>query len=531
MFRTLFPVALTLISLLAFSPAGADDLSSNPEHILDTPAGPQHFIVHRQTNSNGEIEAQIEHEESRKLIPGQTSAIVLYGRDLDGDGKIDAWFYTDESGMVVASDTSDSQDDEWTQASQIILRQNEYKNRWVLGILTDAILSNFTLTVGRSDSYERDLFQQELDARDLEVRVARLAKEDPKNPDLLKYDILLSDTWDQISQDIGSKLIKDRFIDAGIDAGETLALFGISKGLGSLIQWQFPKLLASAPGVWASGLYDALNTQVREHAAQAVEALSQKAADFGLDSEKIAQLKETIRWPAIAGAEQSIRVALTERLPAMIQGLNERGKIASLLAKTLSPVKAGVHEAIHWSKYIAATQLVQLGIETYKRKDDLFSHNPILVKQSRNDLIHDVGFATIDTFAQTGVAAADSNVPRRMVIAGVVALVNSKAVNFFANNKVSDPGRTTLDVGWEMTVSNVETQIDVTALQRFEKMATDTDNPKLELIGYAIALSDDAVGSYWYEKESSKYYVDKAAGTPMFKWIPSWIPIFGEKQE
>jgi hypothetical protein len=519
-------IYLSLLCFIGASSAYSD--GGSQDHVLNTPLGPQHFTVHRGTNLNGELEVQIEHEESRKFVPGKTSNTVIYGRDLDNDGKIDAWFYVDDNGFIESADTLGSSDDEWTQAASVILKHKEYQNRWLTQVLLNRILSHLTITVAQSNEAVINLVEQEINAQDLDVRVARLAKLNPKNPDLGFYYLLSSDTWADISEE-AAHIRKTQFIDEAVDEALLAGGWVLGKGISALSDFLLPKFLSSAPGMWAADVFDGLRKSIAERAALAGKTLFEKAQDLGWDSDRLEAFKETIRWPAIVGAEQGIKRVLTEQLPAVVKGLNERSKIAAILAKAFTPVKAAGAAAIHWSKYIAATETAQLGVEAYNRRDELFSHDPIISSKSRKELIQDMGFGAVEAFTQTGVAAADPNVKRRMVIAAFVSLGDSKVVNYFVNDKNPDPGRNTLDVGWEIIPANIETQIDVTALNGFEKMALKTDNPKLVLVGYAIALTDDAIGSYAYEKASARYYKDKAAGTPMFHWLPSWIPVFGQK--
>ena len=54
-----------------------------------------------------------------------------------------------------------------------------------------------------------------------------------------------------------------------------------------------------------------------------------------------------------------------------------------------------------------------------------------------------------------------------------------------------------------MFIGNLQTQTDVAALKYFEKLATKQKNPKLKLVGYAIALVDQFSGYVAYSKAST----------------------------
>ena len=495
------------------------------EHVLQTPDGAEHFLVHPSINSNGEYEVQVEHEESRAFVPGHTSTVILYGRDLDGDGKVDAWFYPDESGIIQVTEARSAQDDGWDAASQIILQKVQYKDRWLIGILAHSILSTLTFTESTGDRFQKTLIEEEIELKDFEVRVNRLVKQSPHDPNLLQYEQMLSDGWADLSKRISTEGMRNRFLYAAADVGMYLATAGLAKGLSKAGEWALPKILASAPGAWAEEIYSKIASGVTESFSRATERVTARAADLGLDAEQLERFKQAIRWPAVAGATQAAREMLTEKIPSVIRGLNGRGQVASLFARSADALGAVVKGALKQWKYIASTQALQIGVEIYERRDSLFSPNPIVFAKrilSDKDLLEDVGFMTWDSALAAGVSVADPNLKRRMVICGVLSLVNSTGASLLLK-KEPDKTRAAIDTGWETVVGNIETQIDLAALSSFEKLAIKSGNPKLELLGYAAALIDDGIGYWGYEKITQKYEKNKARGGLQ------WIPILGQR--
>ena len=82
-----------------------------------------------------------------------------------------------------------------------------------------------------------------------------------------------------------------------------------------------------------------------------------------------------------------------------------------------------------------------------------------------------------------------------------------------------------------MVVGNIETQLDLKALNYFETMAEKSANPKLKLLGYAAAFIDDGVGYWAYEKVTNRYERVKAKDAAAGKTVGTfeWIPLFGER--
>ena len=62
-----------------------------------------------------------------------------------------------------------------------------------------------------------------------------------------------------------------------------------------------------------------------------------------------------------------------------------------------------------------------------------------------------------------------------------------------------NPHRIALDTSWESIVGNVQTQIDMRAMQYFEGLSERSINPKLRFAGYALAIvSNQGAGYYGY---------------------------------
>jgi hypothetical protein len=189
--------------------------------------------------------------------------------------------------------------------------------------------------------------------------------------------------------------------------------------------------------------------------------------------------------------------------------------------------KAGLK---NW-KYGLMTQSIQLLTESVANREEVFDPNPIIMTKkiiSNKEMMHNLGYMGNETFWTSGISTLNgNNTKRAYLICGVFSFVDSSAMNFFFK-KEFDPKRVTLDTGWEILVGNFQTsQIDIPALDRYERAATQQGKPNLRLVGYAIAIADQTVGYFSYNKasemvESSKD--DEKALKPDVKLIPILAP-------
>jgi hypothetical protein len=274
---------------------------------------------------------------------------------------------------------------------------------------------------------------------------------------------------------------------------------------------------------FAGGVADALS--------RASARVSEHAAELGIDAENLARFKQAIRWPMVEGAVQAVRLSIAERTALLVRGLKSREVVSAIFARSATALKAVAKGALVQWKYIAATQALELGVEVYERKDTLYSPNPYVFAKrivTDRDLLEDIGFMTWDSTLATGVSQADPNVKRRMVVCGVLSLVNSEGMSFLVK-KEPDKTRMAIDTSWEVVVGNIETQIDLKSLNYFEAMAEKSGNSKLKLLGYAVAFVDDTVGYWAYEKVTNRYERVKTKNAAAGKSVGyfEWIPLFG----
>jgi hypothetical protein len=79
-----------------------------------------------------------------------------------------------------------------------------------------------------------------------------------------------------------------------------------------------------------------------------------------------------------------------------------------------------------------------------------------------------------------GVSKNFKTTKAKFLASGAVALTNSSIANL-ALKEVDDINRVAFDTGWEAIIGNAQVQIDLLALEYFEKLSQKHKNPKLKL--------------------------------------------------
>ena len=111
-----------------------------------------------------------------------------------------------------------------------------------------------------------------------------------------------------------------------------------------------------------------------------------------------------------------------------------------------------------------------------------------------------------ETFMMTAAVSTLKTVKARYAVCAAIALTNSAMINLLVRDE-ANPSRIAMDTAWEVFIGSTQVQIDMFALSYFEGLAKVNNNNKLKLVGYAVALSDQAFGYFAYSKASS--YVDQ----------------------
>ena len=156
-------------------------------------------------------------------------------------------------------------------------------------------------------------------------------------------------------------------------------------------------------------------------------------------------------------------------------------------------------------QYIALNASVQLGSETFAHWEEVKGDNIFETVDnvlSNKDIQQNIAFMSSETILMTAASKNLKTTKAKFAAGGMIAMVNSTQMNLIIKGE-ENYERIAFDTGWEMVVGNTQVQLDLMALQYFEKLSVKKNNPKIKLIGYAVALVDMFTGYYVYSKAST----------------------------
>lgn len=448
-------------------------------------------------NQNDEMEVRIE----ASAIPRFASKInplLGFGRDLDGNGKIDTWFLVTQNGLdLVEKEGKDSKGRD--VLGDILIEKYRstffmYVNAATTSIFSYLLMS-FDASIESYETYYRDWMDLE------QVRIT--FEKDQKN-------LATTYTRDQIAfqyelRAIGLKEMNDRMarFEKATFWGYALADVGLWITGGIIFKWG-AKILAKVGAITSE---TAFATAVKDSFFGFFE--KQKAAI----ENRLAALKEKMPKPrtrkeiaaenaAVLLTKDTYKVAISNTIKAQ----QSKNKLHAAIKKVLLVPKNIYQGAKSEWQYIAMNTGVQLLSEGVARYDEIYDENPAVMAQNlltNPEVIENVGFMTTDTVMMTGVSKSLKTGKAKFMASGAIALTNSSIMNFAIKDS-ADLARVALDTGWETIIGNGQVQLDLKALEYFEKMAVKKGNPKIKLVGYVIALVDMGVGYVTYSKVTTK---------------------------
>ena len=350
-----------VVSGIAFlcSISGASAETKFLERTLEINGKSVSYHLYLSINAHHEREVIIEHEEVRPYAPTMP-VTALIGRDLDGDGRFDAWFYMGNDGVMESLEMPSKRVDGW-DAAQVILRQHtQLENRWLASVMLHS-LANYILTTGKPGK-PAEVLQlmavQEVELLDLGVRADRLAKVDPKSKQLGPIYQTLSDGWEQISEEATAELkdiIYGSILYVGLYVAGDLTIKALSK-LGPVLT----KVVEGSETLSAA-------------AEMSNRFLNGVKAQAKLAFEKIGFLKvvgETVTERVVV-PYQFLKLSVNNRITVLIESLAERGRIGKLAAQMVIAGKGYGGSALKNIPYMIWTQSLQLASEIYDKRQVL----------------------------------------------------------------------------------------------------------------------------------------------------------------
>lgn len=446
-------------------------------------------------NQNGEMEVRIE----ASAIPRFASKInplLGFGRDLDGNGKIDTWFLVTQNGMdLVESEGADSKGRD--VLGDILVKKYRSTFLMYVNAATTSIFSYLLMSFDASITSYEDYYRDWMDLEQVRITFEK----DLKN---------LGSTYtrDQIAfqyelREIGLKEMNDRMarFEKATFWGYALADVGLWVTGGIIFKWG-AKILVKIGAVASE---TAFATTVKEMFFSFFE--KQKTLVQGrLSAVKLHLSKSgkevATREATVVLSKSTYKQAITSTIKAQ----QSKNRLHIALNKVLNVPKNVFMGAKSEWQYIVMNSGVQIASEGVARYDEIYDENPMVMAENllRNpEVIENVGFMSADTILMTGVSKSLKSTKARFMASGAIALTNSSIMNFAIKDS-ADLNRVAFDTSWETIVGNGQVQLDLKALEYFEKMAQKKGNPKIKLVGYVIALVDMGIGYVSYSKATTK---------------------------
>jgi hypothetical protein len=476
-------------------------------------------------NHNDEMEVRIE----ASAIPRFASKInplLGFGRDLDGNGKIDTWFLVTKDGIdIVEKEGKDSKGRDIL--GDILIKK--YRSTFMMYVTsaTTSIFSYLLMSVDEGLNVQEDYFRDWMDLEEVQIlfdkNMTQFGSTYTRAQVMNHYEL----------RSIGFTDLANRMERFGKMTfwGYAAADIGLWVTGGILFKWGI-KILAKIGAISSEtafitsvketflGFFEKQKVMVEKRLAAAKEKLN-------ISSSK----KELITKEATMVLSQA---TYKEALKNTIKAQQTKNKILIALKKVIK-VPGNIYRGAksEW-QYITLNTGVQISAEAFARYDDIYDDNPAIMAQNlltNPEVLENVGFMTSETLLMTGVSKSLKTGKAKFMASGAIALTNSSVMNFAIKDD-AELSRVAFDTSWEMIIGNGQVQLDLKALEYFEKMALKKGNPKLKLVGYAIAIVDMGIGYFTYSKVTKKldeYEAKKQADKELNEPKIMLVPIFAEQ--
>ena len=420
-----------------------------------------------------------------------------FGRDTDGNNKIDAWFFLTENGIktVVLEGKDPIGKDILAE-----LLKTHYQTSATLYATSAAtsILSYLFLSVNEAKKSEEAYYQNWIDLEESQILFDRELFHS-RSEIMMHYEL----------QSLGFSALAKEMDDFAKKSfwGYALADIGLWMTGGVVINWGAKLLgkigLSLSETAFIQSTKETMLSFLQKQKSTIESKLTQIQQKLNPEKKMKTHSNEKGRDHKLS--VNSPFLNWTKNLAGVIKARKTKNLLKKALAKTVKwPVKIVKGAAYEW-KYIAMNTSVQLGAEAMARYDEIYDENPVTMANNlitNPDVVQNVGFMATDTILMTGISKNLKTTKARFMASGAVAITNSSVVNFGLSDD-ANISRVAFDTAWETIIGNAQVQIDLKALEHFEKLAQKNNNPKIKLVGYAIALVDMGVGYFTYSKATS----------------------------
>lgn len=468
-------------------------------------------------NRNGELAVSAFLVEAHWLAK-DTELPVLAGRDLDGDNKIETWFYS-EGPIIKSFQQASTSENAWNTASQILTKLDMSDGRWIGSLIAQEMLAGLSFALDGEAKDTESLAQNQMDLQDLEYRIKSLKAENPDPALLQELQRVSNEGWDQLLERWNKSHIEDRhkrlLTDLGLLFGGGIALRGVRFLLSKAISKQESLLISK---------------KVEETLTQ-----SQIAKQSWLQKAN-AKLGGLVKKPTVNGFT-SATLGAGKRFASEVEAISwlSRYSVFSNTLKKIGGIAGAVLKA-SWSEryYIAAAQTMQVAVESYNRGYWKFSDAPVILKEpvksakqfisnvsSDEGLKQNVGYMTLQTTLLSGATSLLTNngasMAMKYAVSSLITIVDSTAINVFVLKK-PDLTRIGFDTSWELLIGSTQVLLDLKLVRWGETLVHKYNRPGLKLVGYMLATLDQTAGYALYN-----YATDDSVDKPLYKSGIDWV--------
>ncbi len=484
--------------------------------IIDSEGDRSKISLESYTNSNGVFEVRVDAAGIPRFLD-KLNPTILYGRDLDGNNKIDTWFFITDKGIEVES--KEGQDPTGKDIlDKLITKKYQTTAMMYFSTTYTTIFSYLLLSADESINIKNKYIATWIDLEELKIRFENEQKANVATTNFNEIQMhheLLSFGYNQIANDLERFAKKDFWAWMGADIGLWVS--------GTILFKWGEKLIAKLSGkIASSSYYQMIKKKVSSLFTVQLSIVKNKVAQL---TEKISFLKKKAKSSSSELSYRITKANFNIVLTSAIASKIAKRKLASIVLKSMKLPKNILLGAKEEWRYIALNASIQTTAETISHWDEVYDSNPLILAKNvleNDDIKQNIAFMTTDTILMTGLSKSLKTTKARFIANGFVGMTNSTTINLVIKGE-ENYERVALDTGWEMLVGNAQVQLDLKALEYFEKMAQKKNNPKIKLLGYAVAMIDQGIGYFSYSKVSEK--IDNNSELPSM----ALVPILAEK--
>jgi len=482
---------LLLWYLIFSTVASFASIQNIPDHqklkIFDSKGNDLKLSLTSYTNSKGVLEVRIDAAGIPKLT--SMNPTIGYGRDLNGNNKIDTWFFIVKSGIETVRKEGIT-----TRGIDIlgdmIIEKYESGPQLYISTITTTILSFLFFTASEIKDKNRNFYLDWIDLEELSIHLEAEMMETMLTQNQYNHlKELLSFGYKKLSSKMDEFNSKDVYGYVALDVG--VWLLG-----GAIIKWVGKAFATPIKSLTESSLYQWTNENIKKYFNHQKNALDAKLKAI---KEKIQPGKSKSNSTAEASTQITTK-SWKRHLAISLQAYVLKRKLLA----TAKNVFIG-HKG-EWI-YIGLSTGIQSVAEGAARFDDIQDPNPLLMAKNlfeNSEVQQNIGFMTLDTLLMTAASRKMNTLKTRFMASGLIALTNSALINFVIKRD-DNYERIALDTSWESVVGNAQVQADLAAITFFEQLALKKNNPRLKLLGYVFVVVDQAIGYFSYSKASSLF--------------------------